>query len=171
MRRKTGLLLIIAACILPFACAGERIDLNGITLFMADGAEISGDSFGDGGRHSLVIKTLSSLPDADSIEIVNVVPLAGDHLLVITRKHGLYKVSVKANACARIDKGLPPEVIYPFTGKGITKPIIDHSLSRDKRRIMVVVPSAVYLSTDGGFAFRPLPLIGVKRYTELLSGA
>jgi hypothetical protein len=169
MSRMTGLLLS-GACILTFACVKQGINLKNPAIFTAEGAEITCESFG-GSAHSRTINALDGLPGADSIEIVDVVPLAGNHLLVMTRSHGLYRVSVNSRACERIDQGLPPEVIYPFHSTVSTKPIVSHSISRDAQRILAIVPSAAYLSDDGGHMFHKIPLKGIKRYTELISGA
>ena len=62
-------------------------------------------------------------------------------------------------------------MIYPFKSKGITKPVLGHSVSPDGKRIALVVPCDVYYSTDGGTMFARLPLAGVRRFTELISVA
>jgi hypothetical protein len=170
MNRTTGLLLSGTACFLALACSQQKIDLKGPSIFTAEGAEITCESF-EGGAHSQNISALEGLPAADSVEIVDVVPLTGDYLLVMTRSDGLFRVSVNSHAYERIDQGLPPEVIYPFHNTGSTKPIVSHSISRDAQRILAIVPSAAYLSSDGGRTFHRIPLNGVKRHAELISGA
>ena len=172
MRHTIKLLLFFFIVIFLQACGRESIDLNGHTLFTADGAGIQYATFGaDGNPYYYTINAMKGLPGADAIEIADVIPVNENFLLVITRKHGLYNISLDGTYCKRIDTGLPPEVIYPFTNTGITKPLINHSISRDKKRIAVVVPCDVYLSSDGGLTFARLQLSGVRRYTELISVA
>ncbi|MBP7738335.1 MAG: hypothetical protein KA369_20340 [Spirochaetes bacterium] len=172
MRSRSALLLLTIIVILISACGKDKIDLNGNTIFKADGAVISYASFGNGGKpgfHS--IRVLKDVKTDEPLEIVGVFPTGPENLVTITRKHGLYKISGLGKSCKRIDHGLPPEVIYPFKKKGVTKPVFSHSVSADGRRVALVVPSDVYMSRDGGRTFARLPLAGVKRYTEFLSVA
>jgi hypothetical protein len=172
MRDKFKIATFIFAAGLLFACGNPKFDLTGHVIFMTDGAVIKYAAFSGNekpGFHSL--RSMKDLPDAAAIEIVDVIPLSAEDLLVITRKHGLYKISSLGKTRERIDRGLPPEVIYPFTARGITKPIINHSVSRDAKRIAVIVPCDAYLSVDGGHSFTRLPLAGVRRFTELISVA
>ncbi|HOD14600.1 MAG TPA: putative glycoside hydrolase [Spirochaetota bacterium] len=169
--RKTCLTLIFTAALLS-ACGREAVNLEGTTVFKADGPVIRYATFANGespGFHS--IRSMKKMPDAGSIEIIDVIPAGAKDLLVVTRKHGIYGITGLGESCARIDRGLPPEVIYPFKSKGITKPVIGHSVSPDGKRIAVVVPCDVYYSADGGRMFSRLPLGGVRRFTELISVA
>ena len=169
--RRTCYTFIIAAALLS-ACGREAIHLDGHTVFTADGPVIRYATFGDGGSPRFhAIRAMKKMPDAGSIEITDIIPMDAKDLLVVTRKHGLYRISGLGESCTRIDRGLPPEVIYPFTGNGITKPVIGHSVSPDGKRIAIVVPCDVYYSTDGGRVFSRLPLAGVRRFTELISVA
>jgi hypothetical protein len=90
--------------------------------------------------------------------------------LVITRQHGLYRVTVPDETWQRIDSGLPPEVIWPFDSNRL-KPVISYDISADKQRIAVIIPSELYMSHDGGKTFSKRPLAGVLRFSELLSVA
>ncbi len=164
--------LVFFLVVFFYSCGLGRIDLNGHVLFKAEGARIQYAILGDGGSpryHS--INALKGLSGSGDIEITDIVPLNDALLMVLTRKHGIYKVLLNGSSCERIDKGLPPEMIYPFTNKGNTKPIVSHSLSRDKKRIAAILPNNVYLSNDGGYSFKRLALSGVRRYTELISVA
>ncbi len=103
----------------------------------------------------------------EDIEVIDAVPLPGRGAPgpdAFPRDH---EITEKGEA-GGID-GAFPEVVYPFSdsrrGAG------GHAIARGGMRIAVVVPSALYLSEDGGRAFRRLPLAGVKRSTELLSVA
>jgi hypothetical protein len=172
MRQYIILVSFIFATFFLNSCENDKISLGGHILFMADGPEIKYASCPTGGKPRFrSISAMKHLAAAGSIEIVDIVPLNEEHLLVITRQHGLYHISSRGGVCSRIDRGLPPEVVYPFTSNGFTKPVIQHSIAADKKRIAVVVPSDVYLSTDGGSTFARLPLAGVRRHTELISVA
>jgi hypothetical protein len=172
MRKTMTLFLSMLAALLIAACGRDTIDLNGHAIFMAEGAVIRYAAFSGNEKprfHS--IRSMKSLPNSADIEIVDVVPVSSRDLLVITRRHGLYKITSLGERCGRIDRGLPPEVVYPFTDRGVTKPVLHHSVSGDAKRVAVIVPNAAYLSVDGGHSFVRLGLAGVTRFTELLSVA
>ncbi|MBN2158984.1 MAG: hypothetical protein JW807_06280 [Spirochaetes bacterium] len=170
--RRYMLLMPVLFAAASFSCRGGTIDLAGHVVFRADGAVFEYASFGDGGSPCFhTVRALKSVPDADTLEIVDVIPVASDRMLVVTRRHGLYEVPLGGGECRRIDRGIPPELIYPFKTKRFTKPILNHSVSADGRRIAAVVPCDVFLSTDGGRSFSRLPLAGVRRFTELVSVA
>lgn len=172
MRTIYAVYVFLLGALLIAACGKSTIDLNGQAVFVADGSVIKYAAFSgneDARFHS--IRSMKSLPNEADIEIVDAVPLSSADLLVITRRHGLYKISSMGDTCRRIDRGLPPEVVYPFTDGGVTKPILHHSVSRDAKRIAVIIPNAAYLSVDGGHSFARLGLAGVRRFTELLSVA
>jgi hypothetical protein len=172
MHRKSAFLLLTITAALFLACGRDTIDLNGNAVFATDGAVIKYAAFaGDDKPRFHSIRALKGVDTAEPLEIVDVFPASGKDLVVVTRKHGLYKISSLGKSCERIDRGLPPEVIYPFKKKGITKPVISDSISADGRRIAMVVPCDVYLSRDGGRIFSRLPLAGVRRFTELISVA
>jgi hypothetical protein len=172
MRRTITVFLSILAAFLIAACGRDAIDLKGHAVFMADGAVIRYAAFsGNEKPRFRSIRSLKSLPNSDEIEIVDAVPVTSTELMVITRRHGLYKTSLRGDACRRIDRGLPPEVVYPFTDRDVTKPILHHSVSGDAKRIAVVIPNAVYLSVDGGQSFGRIRLAGATRFTEFLSVA
>jgi len=172
MRTTITVFLSILAALFIAACGRNTVDLNGHAIFTADGAVIQYAAFSGNEEprfHS--IRSMKSLPNEADIEIVDVVPVSSGDLLVITRRHGLYKISLRGETCRRIDRGLPSEVVYPFTERGVTKPILHLSVTGDAKRIAVIIPNAVYLSVDGGQSFARLGLAGVTRFTEFLSAA
>ncbi|MBN2078635.1 MAG: hypothetical protein JW838_06690 [Spirochaetes bacterium] len=148
------------------------IDPGSDAVVTADGAVIRCEEFRrGGGREAFTTRALKGLPDYEEIEILDAFPLhRGERLLVLTRFHGVHEITPKGES-RRIDTGIPPEVVYPFKQTHRTKPVRSHAISRDGTRMAVVIPSALYLSADGGRTFRRLPLAGVKRSTELLSVA
>ncbi|TFH40343.1 MAG: hypothetical protein E4G96_07680, partial [Chrysiogenales bacterium] len=172
-RVRPGIFFAFAMSVVILSgCGRGGLDLRGHTVFVAEGAVIRYASFREGATprfHS--IRAMKGLPDSERIEILDVFPLpSGKDLMVVTRSHGIFELST-GGGCRRIDRGLPPEVIYPFRDRGITKPVRAHSISQDGKRVAIVVPSALYLSRDGGHTFRRSHLDGVKRSTELLSVA
>jgi len=111
------------------------------------------------------------MPGADEMEIVNALPCPPRELIVITRRHGLYRLDLIESRAERIDSGIPEEKVYPFKREGKTRPIYHHSVSPDGKRIALALPSDVYYSSDGGRRFRRLPLRGIRAFTEILSVA
>jgi len=102
--------------------------------------------------------------------ILALVPLNGKSLLALTRQKGLHVINVKTHKSRRIDRGLPPEVIYPFKDKK-TKPIENFFISKNRKRIVIIMPPHVCLSEDGGRSFKTLPLRGKSRWAEFMSVA
>ncbi len=172
MHRKSAFLLLTLIASHFTACGRDIIDLNGNAVFAVDGAVIKYAAFAGNDKprfHS--IRALKGVDTTEPLEIVGVFPASGEDLVAVTRKHGLYKISSLGKSYERIDRGLPPEVVYPFKTKGVTKPVFSLSVSADAKRIAIIVPSDLYCSRDGGRTFARLPLAGVKRYTEFLSVA
>jgi len=171
MRTVDKMLIFLVVSTLVTACGNQKFMLNGgDAIFKADGATV---------RYAVInneasprfqsIRPLKNLPDEDDVEIIDVVPAGADAGLVITRQHGLYGISAAGGEAERLDKGLPPEMVYPYTRTGITKPIVSHSVSKGAGRIALIVPSQAYRSVNGGRTFVRMPLAGVKRFTELTS--
>ncbi len=172
MHGKSAFLILTITGALFIACGRDTIDLNGNAVFAADGAVIRYAAFtGDDRPRFHTIRALKGVKTEEPMEIVGVFPVSGDDLVAVTRKHGLYKITYLGKSYERLDSGLPPEVVYPFRSKRVTKPVISISVSADTKRIALVVPCDVYLSRDGGRTFTRLPLAGVKRFTEFLSVA
>ncbi len=175
MNRNTAgsiCLVMLASCAVLWACGGGVPDPASDAVIAADGAVIRSEEFRGGShRGTFTARALKGLDDSEDVEVIDAVPLSGGGgLLVLTRSHGIHEITRKGGA-RRIDRGIPPEVVYPFSDSRRTKPVRSHAIARGGMRIAVVVPSALYLSDDGGRAFRRLPLAGVKRSTELLSVA
>jgi hypothetical protein len=141
-------------------------------VITADGAAIRCEEYRGGSRvGAFATRAMGGLADSEDLEIIDAVPLSGGRgLLVLTRSHGIHEIAPKGRA-RRIDMGIPPEVIYPVGDSRRTKPVRIHAITHGGERIAIVIPSALYLSDDGGRTFRRLPLAGVKRSTELLSVA
>lgn len=170
MRRLLLFLILILHAAFIISCGKKTISPDGHTIFKTGGAVIEYATFaGDGTPRFTTVRALKRMPGSDAMEIVDVVPTDGNRLLAVTRKNGLYSISLADDSCERIDRGIPPEVIYPFKSPGVTKPVMSHSVSRDARRIVIVVPCDVYRSDDGGRNFKRLPLAGVRKFTELIS--
>nr|HPL19171.1 putative glycoside hydrolase [Spirochaetota bacterium] len=172
MHRTSLFLIMTTAAALFAACGKDTIDLNGTTVFKADGAVIRYASFGSGEKPRFhAVRALKGVDTEEPLEIVGVFPAGPEVLVAVTRKHGLYRISGLGKSFTRIDRGLPPEVVYPFKKKNVTKPVFSFAVSSDAKRVAIIVPSDLYLSRDGGSTFERLPLAGVKRYTEYLSVA
>jgi len=172
MHRTSLFLIMTTAAALFAACGKDTIDLNGTTVFKADGAVIRYASFGSGEKPRFhAVRGLKGVDTEEPLEIVGVFPAGPEVLVAVTRKHGLYRISGLGKSFTRIDRGLPPEVVYPFKKKNVTKPVFSFAVSSDAKRVAIIVPSDLYLSRDGGSTFERLPLAGVKRYTEYLSVA
>lgn len=160
--------LVISA--LFIACGKGEFITGGHALFLADGATVRYAVLGGEGTprfHS--IRSLRGLPGDESPEVIDVTAAGREECVVITRKHGVYRVAVSGGAYRRIDRGLPPEVIYPYDATGITKPVVSISSTSGAGRIALIVPTEAYYSDNGGRTFSRMPLAGVKRYTELTS--
>ncbi len=177
MDLKKKNLLAVAGLLLAFlvvSCSSKRFDEKTYAVFTVnDNNTIKCDLVHNpsGKGRSFSLGKLDGLPEEESLEILNLVPVGEKKVLAVTRKHGLHETVDFGKTWKRVDSGLPPEVIYPFEKNGLTKPVVSHSISRDGRRVAVLVPSKLYLSGDGGHSFTEAPLRGVRRYTELLSVA
>ncbi len=156
-------------------CISKDIGPNGHTVFLIDKEHtISYASFKDAEQEPVFtkIKVLQQLPGQAELEVLDIVPLDMDILLIITRKHGVYKIvnlAKKNEYIIRIDSGLPPQMIYPFEEKGLTKPVVSHSLSADKKRIALLFSTGLFLSFNGGYSFQAAPLSGIKAVDEPLA--
>ena len=92
MRRS--FLPVICAVALLSACGRDAINLDGHTIFTADGPVIRYATFGNGESPRFhTLRAMKSMPDAGSIEITDVIPAGAKDLLVVTRKHGIYGIS------------------------------------------------------------------------------
>lgn len=177
---KTRLLLagIILTSLLFFIhCNSKDIDPAGHTIFLVDKEHtVSYASFKNPAQEPVFFKTniLRQLSAQTELELLDIIPLNTDILLIITRKHGIYKIvnlAKKNEYLIRIDSGLPPQVIYPFEEQGLTKPVVSHSVSDDKNRIALLFSNGLYLSFNGGYSFQTAPLTGMKTVAEPLSVA
>ena len=111
---------------------------------------------------------LSRDPD---FRVIGTIPDGDEDVLIITERHGIYLLHNFGERVTRVDSGLPREIVYPYTRKDRTKPVAAFSVSADRRAVALIVPSALYLSVNGGRRFARRECRGLKRYTELLTVA
>jgi hypothetical protein len=169
--------IILASSLLFMNCHSKDIDPNGNLVFLIDKDHtISFSSFKNTEEQPVFSKTniLQRLPVQAELEVLDIAALDKDVLLIITRKHGIYKVvnlTKKNEYIIRIDSGLPPEAIYPFEEQGLIKPVVSHSLSADKKRIALLFSTGLFLSYNGGYTFKKAPLTGMKSVDEPLAAA
>jgi hypothetical protein len=172
--KRTPLLLTgVLALLLAVACPAPQLDLKTDAVFMLDKDQnivfynmIPGTEKPT--AFPVLVKAVKNVSEPESFEPLAVLPSGPRELVLVTRKHGLLATKDGGENWQRIDTGLPPEVMYPFQDHGLTKPVMSVSVSRDRRRIALLFPEALFLSNDSGRTFVQAPLEGAASNVEFL---
>lgn len=122
-------------------------------------------------KEELSLSLPAVIAEPENFEVLAVVPEGPTSLLILTRKHGLLETENLGQTWSRRDTGLPKEIVWPFVDHGLTKPIINFSLSYDKKRIALLFNEALYLSYDAGRTFKLASLKGAAEGVEYLAVA
>lgn len=168
----SGNILLLLIIIALHACTNRMNPDSYTILRVADAIPeyaIVDDSTENPSFHPLSI--VKEIPGSDSFRIVSLIPLNERDILMITRNHGLYRIKKLGEGWERIDRDLPPEVLYPFKESGRTKPIMSVSIAHNRKHLALIVESMLYLSDDGGITFTRAPLNGLRNFTSPLTVA